>query len=81
MNTVKDAVLEVAKHIDLESKKKSEGLENSLRESLRLSPRVSPHPFSSPPRSPVQSLGIDLVQQEIDDYIELLERKEAVAKG
>lgn len=81
LNTMKEATLEAVEHIDLEPREKSKGLENSPRESLRLSPRVSPPPFSSPPRSLIQSLGIDLVQQEIYDYIESLERKEATAKG
>ena len=77
---MKEATLEFAEHINLESKEKYEDLENSPRESLRLSPRVSPPPFISPPRSPVQSPHIDHIQQEIYDYVESLKRKEATSK-
>lgn len=78
---MKEVSSEVSEHIDLDPKEKFEDLEDAPRESLRLSPRVSPPPFISPLNSLVQSLGIDLVQQEIYDYIESLERKEAATKG
>lgn len=48
---------------------------------MRLSPRLSPPPYISPPKILLQSPDIDHVQQEIYDYIESLERKEAAAKG
>jgi len=77
---VKEVASKFADHIDLELKEQSEDYKDSPRVSLKLSSRVSPLLFISPSRSPVQSLGIDVVQQEIYDYIKSLERKEAVAK-